>query len=82
MANTDEERRARAAHRGSWPIRRYALGMEPGDNLSATTTPEERLAMVWTLTIDAWAMMGRELPSYARSEMPGRVIRGGRPTDE
>lgn len=54
----------------------YRLGEEPGDDLSATTTAEERLAMVWTLTLEAWRLAGRELPNYERSAMPVRVIRG------
>ncbi|HEX2252972.1 MAG TPA: hypothetical protein VHQ65_06875 [Thermoanaerobaculia bacterium] len=51
-----------------------ALGDQCGDDLSATTTPEERLAMVWPLTVDAWALSGREIPAYSRHEMPVLVI--------
>jgi hypothetical protein len=35
----------RAAQRSNWPVRRYRLGEEPSDDLSASTTAEERLAM-------------------------------------
>lgn len=38
-------------------------------------TPGERVAMVWQLTVDAWALGGREIPSYPRHSMPGRVVR-------
>jgi len=31
--------------------------------------------MVWRLTLDAWAMAGRELPAYRRDEAPGVVRR-------
>ncbi len=31
--------------------------------------------MMWRLALDAWAVSGRPLPTYSRSEMPGRVIR-------
>jgi hypothetical protein len=76
-AGDDEsERRGRAVARRDWPVSIHRLGEEPGDDLSATTTAEERLAMVWPLTLEAWRLTGRELPSYARAEMPVRVIRG------
>jgi hypothetical protein len=38
-------------------------------------TPGERVAMVWQITLDAWASSGRPLPEYTRAEIPGRVIR-------
>ena len=53
----------------------YPLGEEPGDDLSAVSTPEERLAMVVELSRRMWTLTGRPVPSYARSAMPGRVIR-------
>lgn len=56
-------------------MRRFELGAEPSDDLSATTTVEERLAMMGPLAVRAWTLAGRELPRYARSEMPGCVIR-------
>jgi hypothetical protein len=70
----EEERAARRAARASWPIRVYRLGNEPGDDLSSTTTAEERLAMVWSLTLEAWAVAGKPLPSYSRSETPIRAV--------
>lgn len=70
----DEARAARAAARRDWPIRVYKLGEEPPEDLSATTTPAERLAMMWPLTLDAWAFTGKPLPDYKRSETPIRVI--------
>jgi hypothetical protein len=60
----------RAADRGSWPVRVYRLGEAPGDDLSRETTATERLAMMWSLTLEAWALAGRPLPTYARSETP------------
>jgi|SRR5437588_7251974 len=80
MSRRDGDRAAR----GSWPIRVYRLGCEPGDDLSATTTAAERLAMVWPLTLEAWAMAGKALPIYSRGEtpiraVPSRVRRPGRP---
>lgn len=34
---------ARAAARRSWPVRKFRLGEEPDEDLSATTTAKERL---------------------------------------
>lgn len=36
---------------------------------------DERLALVWMLTRQQWAFAGREIPTYTRAEMPGRVLR-------
>ena len=78
MTTPDEARRQRAATRRAWPLRRYELGAEPSEDVSATTTPEQRLAMMWELALQAWQLSGRELPSYARHEMPGKVTRRAR----
>jgi hypothetical protein len=75
-ARADQEAKARrAAARAAWPIRRFALGTEPGPDLSATTTAAQRMGKVWQLTLDAWAMSGRPLPDYPRRASPGRVVR-------
>lgn len=76
-ADSEAERRARARARAAWPMRRFALGEEPRDELLATTTAEERIAMVEELSVQAWLLTGRPFPSYTRAEMPGRVIRRG-----
>lgn len=60
----------------AWPAHVYRLGEEPGDDLSAVTTAEQRVAMVWELTARMWALTGRPLPSYARAEMPVTVVLG------
>ena len=70
-----EAREARRLTRQSWPIHRYRLGDEPVDDLSETTSPGERLAMVWPLTVLSWRLASREIPAYERRDMPGRVIR-------
>jgi hypothetical protein len=70
----DRAREARRAARHNWPIRVYKLGEEPADDLSATTTAAERLAMMWPLTLQVWALTGRPLPDYKRSETPIRVV--------
>ena len=56
--------------RSAWTVRRFDLGDEPSDDLSATTTPEQRLEMVWTLTLESWTLTGREVPAYSRAETP------------
>jgi hypothetical protein len=60
----------KALDRRSWPVRVFRLGEEPRDDLSGSTTAEERLAMVWTLTLESCALAGLPLPTYARSETP------------
>jgi len=62
--------RSSARDRSSWPVRSYALGAEPGDDLSGSTTPAERLAMMWPLTLEAWELAGRPIPAYTRAETP------------
>jgi hypothetical protein len=62
--------RRAAADRRSWPVRRYRLGEGPGDDLSTETTVAQRLAMMWPLALEAWALTGRPLPGYARHEAP------------
>jgi hypothetical protein len=51
-------------------VRRYRLGEEPGDDLSRSTTAEERLAMMPGLADEAWSLTGAPLPTYARRETP------------
>jgi hypothetical protein len=51
-------------------VHKHVLGDEPGDDLSATTTPEERLAMMWPLALEAWHVAGLTLPAYPRERMP------------
>jgi hypothetical protein len=53
----------------------YQLGEEPSDDLSASTTAEERLEMMWELTQRAWLFYGKPIPDYELKDAPGRVIR-------
>lgn len=66
---------ARQTSRATWPIRKFRLGEEPPADLRASTTAEERLAMMWTLACDAWAVAGRPIPDYERSKAPIRIVR-------
>lgn len=59
-----------AADRGSWPVRVYRLGTQPSEDLSATSTAEERLAMMEPLAREAFALSGRPEPTYARADSP------------
>lgn len=71
-----DEAALRAAARASWPGLKTTLAEAPGaEDLSATTTPEERLAMMWELALGAWSLTGQPMPDYSRANMPGRVIR-------
>lgn len=72
MTGSDWTNRRRATR---WPVEVHELGQDSVDDLSEITTPEDRLAMVWELTIRAWTLTGLALPSYSRSETPVRVIR-------
>jgi len=46
----------RKARRASMPIRVFRLGQEPGEDLSATTTAQQRLDMMWVLAVQAWTL--------------------------
>ncbi len=71
----------RARARSQWPGKVLRLEDEDGGALApAGTSPAELVASVWSLTLDAWALSGRPLPTYTRAEMPGRVVRGRGPT--
>lgn len=77
MADSDEQRAARARARSHWPVRKFKLGEEPSDDLSDITTAAERLAMMWPLALQAWALARRPLPTYDRSRIPIRMYRNG-----
>lgn len=57
------------------PVHVYRLGTEPGDDLSDSTTAEERLAMMAILSERMWRLTGWPWPSYARCDIPIRVLR-------
>ena len=69
----------RRAERAAWPITRHRLGEEPSDDLSAVTTPVQRVAMMWGLAVSAWQIAGRPLPTYDRRALPARLFRAGTP---
>jgi hypothetical protein len=40
------------------------------------STIDDRLAAMWPLARAAWSVAGKPLPSYARSDTPGNILRG------
>lgn len=85
----DDAKAQRAKARGSWPVKILRPGETPEeawDSLTAGTagTAEERLAMVWQITLDTWTLSGRPMPTYSRHDTPIRIIRPGEtpPDDE
>ena len=76
---TDDAQAARAAARRSWPGRVGRLEDAEEADAPPGSSPGERIAMVWRLTLDAWAMAGRTIPDYPRSEAPGGLRRLGDP---
>jgi hypothetical protein len=60
----------RSRSRQDWPIEVRSLADPEKEDLSRTTTPEERLAMVWTLTLEGWALAGQAIPDYPRRHTP------------
>lgn len=72
----DDDSKRRAAARAHWPGAKARLGSEDESAAPHGATPSECVAMVWQLTLDAWAMSGRTIPQYSRAEMPGSIVRG------
>lgn len=66
----------RKNRRQSWPIEVRELADSGRSDLSASTTAEERLAMMWPLALEAWQLAGKPIPDYDRAEIPARVIHG------
>ncbi len=74
MSGSTREERARA--RAQWPVRRVDIAdAADSSDVMTTGTPAERFAMVWALTLDAWAMRGDAIPDYPRNAAPGRLLR-------
>ena len=71
----DTPRPPDGARRSRGPIRVFRLGEEPGDDLSAVTTPEERIELVWELTRRMWEVRGETVRPLPREQLPVRVIR-------
>lgn len=70
---------ARRLARANWPVTKHRLADEVSDDLSESTSPMERIAMMWPLALEAWRVAGREIPVYRRAEMPCRYFKPGEP---
>ncbi len=56
-------------------IRKTTLGDDAdGDVLRGP----EAVSLVWSLTLQSWALAGKPVPSYPRSEIPVRFVPGSR----
>jgi hypothetical protein len=61
-----------AARRATWTITRAS---NDGGVAPVPLAEGDRLALVDELSLRAWKLSGRPLPTYTRPDMPGRVIR-------
>ncbi len=61
--------------RTNWPVRILAAGEQSTDDLSASSTAEERLEMVWVLSRRMWELTGHRSPALARENIPIRILR-------
>jgi hypothetical protein len=75
----DSDAKARAERRrqqaAQWPVRRFDLGQEPLRDPLDRSTVDERLAMMWPLAKEAWAVAGKPIATYERRDMPGALTR-------
>lgn len=78
--DTEAEERAerRRQHASRWPVRRFELGQEPLRDALDRSTVDERIAMMWPLAKEAWAVAGRPIATYERANMPGTLVRAAR----
>lgn len=59
-------------------VKKTTLQTQGNDDVITDATPAERMAMVWQLTLDAWAFLD---PESAKSEFQRHIVRvqrGGR----
>ena len=77
--NPSEAAAQRRTARATWPIVCVGLDDEAADDITAVTTPAQRVAMVWQLAETAWKLAGRALPTYDRQHIPARLFRPGTP---
>ena len=63
--------------RASMPTRKLRLDQEGSDEDVGRLTPEERIAMVWPLTIQAYTFKDGRWDEQRLRRDVGRVVRGG-----
>ena len=61
-------------NRSNLHVRVFPLGEEPSEDLSASTTADQRLAMVASLSEEAWTLTGNQMPHYLRHNIPVRRV--------
>ena len=71
----DDARNRRSLERAKWPGGLTTLEEQTDAAVISHGSPGDRVAMLWRLSLDAWAMSGRSMPTYERAEMPGRLVR-------
>lgn len=71
MSRLDERQTRAEERRRSMKVEVHTLESAPP---ATASTAEERVAMVWPITCDVWALSGREMPTYERKDMPVRVL--------
>jgi hypothetical protein len=62
--------------RSDYPVRKLRLGDEATGNDYAQFTPDERLAMVWTMTMQAWMFKEGLVDEPRLRRDVVRVVRG------
>lgn len=66
-------KRARAEARAAWIVEVKRLETSE-DDLSASSTPKARLAMMWPLALEAYGLAKAPLPTYERRRLPVSVF--------
>ena len=61
-------------NRADLRARVFPLAHEVREESAGYATPDQRLALVAELTREMWALSGRELPAYSRSEIPVQIF--------
>lgn len=74
--SVNHSRAERARRRRDWAGAVTTLADQDDAMLVRQGSAEQRIHMLWRVTLDAWASSGRPLPAYERSNMPGRIVRG------
>ena len=64
--------------RANYPVRKGRLEDQGRDPELDCTSAEERLAMVWTLTVQAWLFRGERVDESRLRRDVVRVLRDGR----
>jgi hypothetical protein len=62
----------RRAARRDWRVVKTSLSASID---AGSLPPEVALGMMWQLALDAWAMTGRAIPDYSRTDSPVRRLR-------